>query len=128
MDACRLIAATRGALAHARDAEAVVAEAWQAKALVEAVGSRLEVGGEPGVRAGLVRAARLTGVRRPREALRELLEILTEVVAALVMIARSADICLYWQCVEAVDAVDEATDQVRALLAGYGPEPEPPEP
>lgn len=120
MDAVRLIAATRYAVAHAGDAEAVVAEAWQAQALVEAVGSRLTAGGEQRVRAGPARAAVLTGVRDPRAALRGLLEILAEVGAALVAVARvTEEVPVYWQSVEAADAADEAADRVRALLTRY---------
>jgi Family of unknown function (DUF6099) len=127
MDATRLIAATRYALAHAGDAQAVVAEAWQAQALVEAVGGRLFAGGDSGPRAGPSRAARLTGVRDPRTALRALLETLTEAGTALVEVARSTEeVPLYWQCVEAADATGDAADQVRVILTRYEAIPEPP--
>lgn len=120
MDAIRLIAATRQAVAHAGDEQALVAEAWQAQALVEAVGSRLAAGGGSAVRAGPARAAVLTGVRDPGRALRALLEILAEVVAALVAVARATEeVSVYWQSVEAADAAAEAADGVRALLARY---------
>jgi Family of unknown function (DUF6099) len=124
MDAIRLIAATRQAVAHAGDPQELVAEAWQAQVLVEAVGGRLAAGRGPEVRAGPARAAVLTGVRDPVRALRALLEILAEVVAALVAVARAAEeVSVYWQAVEAADAAVEAVDGVRALLARYGAEP-----
>lgn len=127
MDATRLIAATRHALAHAVDAQTIVAEAWQAQALVAAVGERLATNGDHPSRVGSVRAARLTVVRDPGLALRELLEISTEARAALVAIARSTEeVPLYWQCVEAADAVGDAADQVRPLLTRYETPPEPP--
>ncbi len=127
MDATRLIAATRHALTHAGTAQAIVAEAWQAQALVEAVGERLADTGKPPLRAGRARAAHLTDVRDPALALRELLEISGEARAALVAVARSTEeVALYWQCVEAADAVGDSADQVRLLLTRYETTPEPP--
>lgn len=128
MDAARLVKAIRHALAQAGDAEAIVAEAWQARALVEAVGDRLDERSAQGVRAacdvpaGPIRAARLTGVRDPPRVLRALLETLAEVVAALVEVAGSTDeMGLYWRCLEAADAAHDAADRVRALIGRYEP-------
>jgi hypothetical protein len=142
MDAARLIVATRHALDRARDVGDLIAEAWQAQALAEAVGSHLALHGDPAFRsaalslceagsqgcgalqrpagvgaAAPVRAARLSGVRDPRAVLRGLLAILGEVVVALVAaVCATEDEELYWQCIDAVDAADESKDRVRALL------------
>ncbi|MGP4000334.1 DUF6099 family protein [Streptomyces sp. 8N706] len=141
MDAVRLIGATRHALAQSRVAEEIVAEAWQAQALAQAVGSHLalngpaelrseahgleEAGGRacgalyaPGQRDGGVRASQLSGLRDPRSVLLGLGGLLGEVGIALVGVACSADEeTLYWQCIEAIDATDESNDRVRGLLA-----------
>jgi hypothetical protein len=142
MDAARLIVATRHALDRARDVGDLIAEAWQAQALTEAVGAHLALRGDPavrpaalslcqaggracgalqrpgGARAAPVRAARLSGVREPGAVLRGLLAILGEVVVALVTaVCATEDEELYWQCIDAVDAADESKDRVRALLA-----------
>ncbi len=124
MDAIRLITAVREALARAANAEAVLAEAWQVRALVEAVAERLggaaaEGAGRPPP-AGRARAAELTGVRDPARALRELLEISTQVRGALVALARATEeVTLYWQCMEAADSVGDAADRIRPLLVRY---------
>ncbi|NGO69488.1 DUF6099 family protein [Streptomyces boncukensis] len=139
MDAVRLIAATRYALAHSRAVPDIVAEAWQAQALAEAVGSHLAISGPPEVRTealGLseaggracgslhhpalradgVRAAQLSMIEDPRCALLDLGELLGETGVALVGVAVSAEEALYWQCVEALDAADESGDRVAGIL------------
>ena len=140
MDAVRLIAATRDALARSRTVPDIVAEAWQAQALAEAVGSHLAISGPPEVRtealglseagsracgslhhparrAGGVRAAQLSMIRDTRGALLDLGGLLGETGVALVGVAVSADEeALYWQCVEAIDAADESGDRVAGIL------------
>ncbi|MFG3259992.1 DUF6099 family protein [Streptomyces sp. NPDC048172] len=140
MDAVRLIAATRDALARSRTVPDIVAEAWQAQALAEAVGSHLAISGPPEVRtealglseagsracgslhhpalrAGGVRAAQLSMIQDPRGALLDLGGLLGETGVALVGVAVSADEeALYWQCVEAIDAADESGDRVAGIL------------
>ncbi|MEU6171697.1 DUF6099 family protein [Streptantibioticus parmotrematis] len=133
MDALRLITVTRHALARARDAQEVIAEAWQAQALVEAVGAHLAVTGDapPRMRGGPARAAALTEIREPSAALRALLVLAADVVVALVAVAcATEEENVYWQCIEAMDAVDEARDRVRDLLTRYasGPPPSGPPP
>ncbi|MFC5805847.1 DUF6099 family protein [Streptomyces formicae] len=141
MDAERLIAAGRRALAESQDALDVVAEAWQAQALAQAIGSQLALCGpqelrgearglsEAGGRAGSgpadsqllgiggLRAVRLAEVADPRRALTLLSTLLGEVGIALVGVACATDEeGLYWQCIEAIDAADESNDRVRAML------------
>ncbi|MFE7777282.1 DUF6099 family protein [Streptomyces sp. NPDC057445] len=140
MEAERLIAACRHALAECGDALDVVAEAWQAQALAQAVGTRLaqcgpqelrgearglgEGGGRGGgqvdpqlLRIGSLRAAQLTEVLDPRRALTLLSTLLGEVGIALVGVACATDEeGLYWQCIEAIDAADESSDRVGAML------------
>ncbi|MFD0371693.1 DUF6099 family protein [Streptomyces sp. NPDC127114] len=139
MEAERLIATGRHALAESRVALDIVAEAWQAQALAQAIGSHLAlcgpmelrtearglsetVGGRGGVdhpvlRTGGLRAAQLTGVGDARTALTALGALLGEVGIALVGVACATDEeGLYWQCIEAIDAADEAGDRVRAML------------
>jgi hypothetical protein len=140
MDAMRLIGATRDALAQSRAPEEIVTEAWQAQALAQAVGSHLVVNGPAELRseahglseaggracgvlhrvgqgAGGVRAAQLSGVQNPRSVLLGLGGLLGEVGIAMVGVACAADEeGLYWQCIEAMDAVDESGDRVRGLL------------
>ncbi|MEU3224675.1 DUF6099 family protein [Streptomyces sp. NPDC006976] len=140
MEAERLVAVIRRALAQSRDTPDIIAEAWQAQALAQAVGSRLaasgpkelrgearalsEIGGRssgaldhPAARAGVARAARLSEVADPREALTGLGALLGEVGIALVGVACETDEqSLYWQCMEAIDAADESTDRVRSML------------
>ncbi|MER6997009.1 DUF6099 family protein [Streptomyces sp. NPDC000410] len=138
MEAERLIATGRHALAQSRDALDVVAEAWQAQALAQALGGRLALHGpqelrgearglcEAGARGcgpldhpcgGVPRAAQLSEVSDLQKALTGLSTLLGEVGIALVGVACATDEeGLYWQCIEAIDAADESNDRVRALL------------
>lgn len=133
MEAERLVAAGLRALAASGTAHDIVAEAWQARALAQAMGSRLalcgplelrgearglsEAGEYPAWGAAGPRAARLTEVGDPRSALTALAELLGEVGIALVGVASVTDEeGLYWQCMEAIDAADEACDRVRGML------------
>ncbi|MBT2440178.1 hypothetical protein J7E93_08625 [Streptomyces sp. ISL-36] len=139
MEAERLIAMGRHALAQSRTALDIVAEAWQAQALAQAIGSQLalcgplEVRGEarglseigcgrgvidhPVLRTGGPRAAQLTEVGDARGALTALGALLGEVGIALVGVACVTDEeGLYWQCIEAIDAADESNDRVRGML------------
>lgn len=154
MEAERLIIISRHALAQSRAVPDIVAEAWQAQALAQAIGSRLaaygppelrgearglsEIGGSgcgvldhPMVRSGGVRAAQLSDVGDPRVTLLGLGVLLGDVGMALVGVACGTDDeGLYWQCIEAIDAADEASDRVRGMLrrlavrdAGRPPDP-----
>lgn len=140
MDAVQLIMASRGALARGCDAATVMAEAWQAQALAQAIGSRLAVGGPPELRGealalsevsgrgcgvlaaaspGIeaIRAARLTEVGDPRSALVGLGGLLGEVGIALVGVSCTAGAeAHYWNCVEAIDAADESCDRIVEML------------
>lgn len=140
MEAVRLVRATRYALVQSGTIPALVAEAWQAQALAVAVGGHLathgplvlqaearglsEAGSRPGdalqhaaLCAGGVRASRLSLIEDPRCTLVELGELLGEVGAALVRVAVSAEEeGLYWQCIEAIDVVDESSDRVTSML------------
>ncbi|MFD9284900.1 DUF6099 family protein [Streptomyces mirabilis] len=140
MDAVRLIGASRRALAGSGDTIEVVAEAWQAQALAQAIGSRFAVSGPPELRGealGLtelagrgcgvldapppdmadLRAAQLTELGDARESLLCLGGLLGEVGIALVGIACAADDQgRYWQCMEAIDAADESRDRVLEML------------
>ncbi|WP_406082137.1 DUF6099 family protein [Streptomyces zaomyceticus] len=133
MEAERLITLGRQALAESGSAQDIVAEAWQAQALAQAIGNRLalcgpqelrgearglgELGEYPAWGAGGPRAARLTEVADPSGALTELGELLGEVGIALVGVACATDDeGLYWQCIEAIDAADESSDRVRGML------------
>ncbi|MGW0753439.1 DUF6099 family protein [Streptomyces sp. NPDC002587] len=146
MDAVRLIAAGRHALAQSGAAWDIVGEAWQAQALTQGVGGYLAVTGPPEMRAearglgeagsrgcGVIdraavhgevstpdhppRAAQLTQVSDVRQALLGLQALLGEVGIALVGVACATDDeALYWQCIESIDAADESSDRVRALL------------
>lgn len=148
MDAVRLILATRHALEQAWQVEDLITEAWQTQALAEAVGGHLalhgppelrtagfsvcETGGGracgpaglcglPGVRPETVRASILTGVREPARALTELRDLLSELGAALVGLACSAEEeAVYWQCIDAMDAAEDSKDRVCALLGALG--------
>ncbi|MFJ3901322.1 DUF6099 family protein [Streptomyces sp. NPDC090025] len=139
MEAERLIATGRHELAEARVVLDIVVEAWQAQALAQAIGSQLALCGplelrsearglsetsggratveHPALRGGGPRAARLTAVTDARAALTALGALLGEVGIALVGVACATDEeGLYWQCIEAIDAADEAGDRVRAML------------
>jgi hypothetical protein len=141
----RLIGVTRHALAKAGDVQDIVAEAWQVQALAEAVGGYFVVSGPAAARAearglceaggrgrgalflpaahhsaphsGGLRAAQLSEVRDPREVLLALGDLLAEAGFALVGVASSTEEeALYWSCVEAIDAADEARDRVHGML------------
>ncbi|MFE7212894.1 DUF6099 family protein [Streptomyces sp. NPDC057611] len=140
MDAVRLILANRRALAGSGEAPAILTEVWQAQALAQAIGSRLAVSGPPELRGealGLtelagrgcgvldtpdldpedLRAARLTELDDARQALLCLDALLGDAGIALVGVASSAaDEGTYWQCMEAIDAADEARDRVREMV------------
>ncbi|MFJ3913046.1 hypothetical protein EDE04_1723 [Streptomyces sp. 2132.2] len=146
MDAVRLIAAGRHALAQSGAAMDIVGEAWQAQALTQGIGSWLAVTGPPELRSearglgeaggrgcGVLdraalggeggapdyppRAAQLTEVADVRQALLGLQALLGEVGIALVGVACATDDeGLYWQCIESIDAADESSDRVRAVL------------
>ncbi|WP_336320471.1 DUF6099 family protein [Streptomyces lavendofoliae] len=134
MEAERLIATGRRALADSRVALDIVGEAWQAQMLAQAIGNHLALTGPPELRgearelsetgsrggAGPVlpaRALRLTGVGNVRGTLLGLRALLGEVGIALVGVACATDEeGLYWQCIEAIDAADEAGDRVRVML------------
>lgn len=185
MDAARLVAEAERAMRGSSRPEDVIAEAWQAYELTEAVGRLLggrrgsggpagETGGlggpevwggsgdqgvgygagagagsGPGVPCGPVdgaegvgptvraepapvatatgagppRALRLTGVRDPDATVRALRDLLGEIGAALVeYVCTAAGEEAYWQCIEALDALDEAKDRVRVLA---DPDPDP---
>ncbi|OEV04529.1 DUF6099 family protein [Streptomyces oceani] len=140
MDAVRLIETTRQALARSSGLSEIVAEACQAQALAEAVGTWLAVSGPPGVRAeaiGLseagrtgrsamrhrgrhadgIRAARLSVIQDAHAVLLALSGLLADAAAALVGVAvRAEEEGLYWQCIEAIDAADESGDQAAGVL------------
>ncbi|WP_030568254.1 DUF6099 family protein [Streptomyces aureocirculatus] len=140
MDAMRLIEASRCALARSREPASLVAEVWQSQALAQAIGSRLAVAGPPELRGealGLselsgrgcavlshppptpqeIRAAKLTTIGDAHDTLLGLGVLLGEVGIALVTVAMGADDeGVYWQCMEAIDAADEARDRVLEML------------
>ncbi|WP_037890415.1 DUF6099 family protein [Streptomyces sp. NRRL S-87] len=145
MDAVRLIAAGRHALAQSRTVGDTVVEAWQAQALAQTMGSWLAVTGPPELRtearglgeAGgrgcgvldrqalgldaradtVPRSAQLSALGDLRQALLGLGALLGEVGIALVSVACATDDeGLYWHCIEAIDAADESSDRVRAIL------------
>jgi Family of unknown function (DUF6099) len=144
MDALRLAETVRQALAEAGDFREIVAEAWQAQALVEAVGTHLathggirvqaaafalaDAGGRgcgalhpPGAGAGRVRAVSLTAMEDPPAALEALGRLLDEVVVALVgLVCAAPDASAYWQCADAVDAVQEAKARLGEVLRLLG--------
>ncbi|WP_307671786.1 DUF6099 family protein [Streptomyces sp. V4I2] len=138
--AVRLITASRHALAQSGDAPAVMAEAWQAQALAQAIGSRLALSGplelrvqalglselagrscgvldRPDIDTECLRAAQLTELGDAREMLLGLAALLGEVGIALVGVACATDEeGTYWQCMEAIDAADESRDRVLEML------------
>ncbi|MFJ4479058.1 DUF6099 family protein [Streptomyces xanthochromogenes] len=140
MDAVRLLKVSQHALAQNRDVLDIVAEAWQAQALAQAIGGHLattgppELRGEarglseagsrgcavldhPGLRQGGVRASQLSEVTDAASALTSLGTLLGDVAMALVSVACATDDeGLYWQCMEAIDAADESSDRVRGML------------
>ncbi|MFJ2115370.1 MULTISPECIES: DUF6099 family protein [unclassified Streptomyces] len=140
MNAERLIGVSRHALAGSAGALDVIAEAWQAQALAQAIGGHLvlrgprelrgearqlvEAGGRgcavsdpPALGVGGIRAARLAGVPDIGAALAALGALLGEVGIALVAVACGTDEeALYWQCMEAIDAADESNDRVGGML------------
>lgn len=140
MDAVRLIATSRRALAASGDASRTLTEVWQAQALAQAIGSRLAVSGPPELRGealgltelagrgcgvldtpgldpGDLLAARLTELDDARQTLLRLGVLLGEAGIALVGVASTADDeATYWQCMEAIDAADESRDRVREML------------
>ncbi|MGW0790080.1 DUF6099 family protein [Streptomyces sp. NPDC002911] len=140
MEAERLISAGRSALAESRGVPAVMAEAWQAQALARAVGGQLARYGpaelrtearglgetcalgsavldHPMVPAGGVRASQLTEVADVPQALDALALLLGEAGIALVGVAcGTEEEALYWQCIEAIDAVDESVDRIHGML------------
>jgi hypothetical protein len=140
MDAVRLILASRRALADTAEGPQLMAEAWQSYALAQAIGSRLAVSGPPELRGealgltelagsgcgilgapplgvGDLRAAQLTELGDAHESLLRLGVLLGEVGIALVGLASGAgDEATYWQCMEAIDAADEARDRVLEML------------
>ncbi|WSQ03966.1 DUF6099 family protein (plasmid) [Streptomyces sp. NBC_01232] len=141
-NATRLIAASRHALAQSPSTEDILTEAWQAQALAQGIGGALAVTGPAGLRdqarglseagargCGAIdrdaaawgtlapRAAMLTGVSDPAGSLQALAALLGEVGIALVGVALATDDeHVYWQCIESIDAADEASDCVRGLL------------
>ncbi|MFF2330642.1 MULTISPECIES: DUF6099 family protein [unclassified Streptomyces] len=140
MEAERLVEVSRRALAQSRGTPDIIAEAWQAQALAQAIGSRLaadgpkelrgearglsETGGRsggaldhPAARAAVARAVRLSEVGEPRATLAGLGALLGEAAMALVGVACETDEQgLYWQCMEAIDAADESMDRVHGML------------
>ncbi|MFF7447896.1 MULTISPECIES: DUF6099 family protein [unclassified Streptomyces] len=141
MDAVRLIVTSRRALAASGAVPQILTEVWQAQALAQAIGSRLAVSGPPRLRGealGLtelagrgcgvldtpelatddLRAAQLTELGDARQVLLCLGGLLGEVGIALVGLACAADDeGAYWQCMEAIDAADEARDRVLEMLS-----------
>ncbi|MET9594236.1 DUF6099 family protein [Streptomyces sp. NPDC006516] len=140
MEAERLIEAGRSALADSREVPALMAEAWQAQALARAVGGQLARCGpaelrtearglseicalgsavldHPMVPAGGVRASQLTEVSDVPRALAALAQLLGEAGIALVGVAcGTEEEALYWQCIEAIDAVDESVDRIHGMV------------
>ncbi|MFG2722862.1 DUF6099 family protein [Streptomyces sp. NPDC048416] len=140
MDAARLLKVSQHALAQSRAVLDIVAEAWQAQALAQAIGGHLaasgppelrgearglsEAGGRgcavldhPGMRRAGIRAAQLSEVADAASALTSLSVLLGDVAMALVSVACATDDeSLYWQCMEAIDAADESSDRVRGML------------
>ncbi|MCF3962170.1 DUF6099 family protein [Streptomyces fuscigenes] len=146
MDAVRIAEAARDALAMSGTTTEVVAEAWQAQALAQALGDRLAAELAPPARsaarglaeagergrgpadhpalraAGGIRAAALTVPVDAPASLRVLGTLLDEIGTALVLVATVADDAwVYWQCMEAIDAAADSGDRVLELLRILGP-------
>lgn len=168
MDAARLVAEAERSMSRDQGPENVIAEAWQAYELTDALerwlgadhggpdtpgspeerrpggrgagragstgsceGAGVRDSGSTALRAGPApvmsstgvgspRAARLSAVRDPVGTLRALRVLLGEIGHALVgLITTAADEDAYWQSIEALDAVDEAKDRVRALAEAH---------
>ncbi|WP_374207904.1 DUF6099 family protein [Streptomyces sp. MUM 203J] len=130
MDAERLIAVSRRDLAESREVRDVMAAAWRAQRLAQAVGDLVALSGprevrgearalaETGGRGGEGVAVRLTEVTDLRRTLLHLGALLGDVGIALVGVACATDEeGLYWQSIDAMDAADESRDRVRAMLA-----------
>ncbi|WP_329137514.1 DUF6099 family protein [Streptomyces sp. NBC_01476] len=133
MDATRLITEAERALRSDPQPEHVIAEAWQACELTEAISHLLgDSHAQPVARAGPAptitttgagppRAARLTAVRDRAATLRALRTLLGEISLTLVGVTRTAeDETAYWNCIEALDAVDEAKDRIKELTSQGG--------
>lgn len=142
MDAERLVTISRRELAESREALDIMAAAWQAQCLAQAIGNHLALCGPPELRGearGLseagggrggdltdpddparrtrARAAQFTEISDLRGTLLALSTLLGEVGIALVGVACATDEeGLYWQCIEAIDAADESSDHVRVML------------
>ncbi len=142
MDALRLIAATRGALAGSEAPPDILAEAWQAQALAQATAARLALTGPRELRAealdlsevsgracgalgapppDLIRATHLTSIIDPRSTLTALGALLGEVGIALVAVACAVDAeSDYWHCIESIDTADDSRDRVLEMLRRLG--------
>ncbi|MFJ6937898.1 DUF6099 family protein [Streptomyces sp. NPDC101132] len=146
MDAVRLIAAGRHALARSRTAGDTMAEALQAQALAQEIGSWLAVNGppelrtearglgdagrkgratierrapgpEPGGDTGPLRADQLSGMEDLRQVFLGLIALLDDTVRALTTVACAPENDhLYWHIVETIDTLDHSCDRVRVLL------------
>ncbi|OII66778.1 hypothetical protein BJP39_07890 [Streptomyces sp. CC77] len=131
MEAERLIAISRRDLASSAGERDIMAAVWRAQRLAQAVGGLVALGGprevrgearalaETGGRGGgpAPQAERLTEVSDLPAALAALGALLGDVGMALVGVACATDDeGLYWQTIEAIDAADEATEHVRAML------------
>ncbi|WP_374109103.1 DUF6099 family protein [Streptomyces sp. CC228A] len=131
MEAERLIAISRRDLASSADERDIMAAVWRAQRLAQAVGGLVALSGprelrgearalaETGGRGGgpAAPAERLTEVADLAAALAALGALLGDVGMALVGVACATDDeGLYWQTIEAIDAADEATERVAAML------------
>lgn len=133
MDAMRWVAEGTRAMRGTLRPERVVEEAWRAYELAEAL-SRLAGGGRVrpaaargaggpggGTGAGPPGTALLTGVRDPAAVAEALRALLGEIGAALVRLACEArDESAYCHFIDALDAVDEAKDQVEKVARRLG--------
>ncbi|WP_181442430.1 DUF6099 family protein [Streptomyces tateyamensis] len=146
MDALRLIKTSRHAIAEARTVPDVLAEAWQAATLTEALAGwlgdhqdgevaavaqllaaagahaagRLEESAERPGRAEWCtpgRAARLSEVGEPVAVLRELQQLVSDAAEALMVIAHDCGTSgLFWVATDGLDATQECRDLVSELL------------